>query len=307
MDNLIFKEKAFKHIKRVIGFIDNDITSPTFGCADRNYWHYKIIDYYNARHQETCLVLAFFYLDKDGFLYKNEKMLNLIRGVIEFWLKNLNKNGSVNEVYPYEQSFCATSFTAYIITETIFLLNLKEIKEIYRDKLSKVGLWLTNTGNWHISNQIAASAMALYNLGIMLSDDNFVKESFKRVDFLIENLKKNGFFEEYGGFDLGYNTLTMSILARFYQKTSYAGIIKILEQLNGVINSRLDKYAMYDKIDMSRNTEFIYPFSFKLTGSGILKKIRDGLEKDLILNPDWLDDRYLTGLVNDYLMTYYIN
>ena len=56
---------------------------------------------------------------------------------------------------------------------------------------------------------------------------------------------------------------------------------------------------------MSRNTQFIYPFSFKVSRSPILEKIKKGIENDLILNPDWLDDRYLVSLANDYLMTYF--
>lgn len=131
-NNNIFKDKVYRHIKRIMGFIDTDIASPTFGCCDRNYWHYKIIDYYNARYQELSLILAFFYKDKDSYLYKNENLLKLIKGIIDFWIKNLNKNGSVNEVYPFEQSFCATSFGAYIITEVLELLDLEEEKQKYK-------------------------------------------------------------------------------------------------------------------------------------------------------------------------------
>ena len=71
MNNEIFKRKAYKHIKRIIGFIDTDPASITFGCADRNFWHYKLNDCSNARYQEACLILAFAYSDKNCFLYKN--------------------------------------------------------------------------------------------------------------------------------------------------------------------------------------------------------------------------------------------
>lgn len=305
MNNIIFKKKAYNHIKRIIGFIDNDVNSTTFGCADRNYWHYKINDYYNARYQESCFTLTFFYLDKDSFLYKNEKLLVLIKSIIYFWLKNLNKKGSVNEVYPYEQSFCATSFTTYIVTEAIILLNLNEMVDKYKEQLNKIGIWLSKNGNWHITNQIAASSIAIYNLGILLNNAEFFKEALRRVFFLKNNYEKNGFFSEYGGFDLGYNTLTMSCLARFYQKICNDRILDLLNHANELISSYLDKYFRYDIINMSRNTEFIYPFSFKITKNLILEKIQAELEKDSILNPDWLDDRYLIGLTNDYLMTYF--
>jgi len=305
-DNLIiFKQKSNKHLRRVIGFIDTDPNSKTFGCCDRNYWHYKLNDYANARYQELCLILAFNYLDRESEFYQNEKILDLIRGVINFWFKKTNRNGSVNEIYPYEQSFCATAFGAYMITETLGLLKIS-IDEELKKKLKKTGGWLSENGNWHISNQIAASAVALFNLADLLKDKSLATEAEKRINFLLQEFNKTGYFPEYGGFDLGYNSLTMSCLSRIYQKNGDRRVLACLNQSGQHLDKSLDKYGNYDSIGMSRNTNFIYPFSFKVVKNNvILDKIILGLEHDLILNPDWLDDRYLIGLTNDYLMTYY--
>ena len=49
------------------------------------------------------MVFAFFYLDKNSFLYKNEKFLNLIKAIISFWIADRNRNSSVNEIFPYER------------------------------------------------------------------------------------------------------------------------------------------------------------------------------------------------------------
>ena len=232
MDNSIFKKKAYKHIKRLLGLVDIEVDSVTFGCADRYYWHYKLHDYYNARFQETVLILAFVYLDQNNFLYKNKKSLDLIKGIINFWLNNLNRNGSVNEIYPYEQSFCATSFSSYIITEAILLLGLQDEYQDHNRKFEKVGNWLGKNNNWHIANQISASAVALYNLGVLVNDKKFIKESNNRINFLLKDYDKNSYFSEYGGFDLGYNTLTMSCLARIYQKTQDNRILEVLNKSN---------------------------------------------------------------------------
>jgi len=303
MNNEIFKRKAYKHIKRIIGFIDTDPASITFGCADRNFWHYKLNDCSNARYQEACLILAFAYSDKNCFLYKNDKLLGLIKVMINFWLIKSNRNGSVDEVYPYEQSFCATAFGAYIISETIELLNLKT--DEWRIKLERTGEWLKKNANWHISNQIAASAIGLYNLGKLLKREDFLPESEKRVEYLIAAYDKNKYFPEYGGFDLGYCSITMSCLSRLYQKTGKSGILSCLKKTAEDFDKLLDKYGNYDNMNMSRNTAFLYPFGFKLAKIDVLDKIKAGLETDAILNPDWLDDRYVIGLSNDYLMTYF--
>lgn len=304
-DNLIiFKQKFNRHLKRILGFIDADAGSKTYGCCDRNYWHYKLNDYSNARYQEACLILAFAYLDESCFLHKNGKILNLIKAIINFWFEKTNKNGSANEIYPYEQSFCATAFGAYIISETIELLGL-EISGL-RKKMEKTGEWLEKNGNWHIANQIAASAIGLYNFGKLLNRDDFISESEKRTEYLLAQYDKNKYFSEYGGFDLGYASITMSCLSRLYQKTGKAGIFDCLKRSAENFDKLLDKYGNYDNISMSRNTAFVYPFGFKSVKIEVLHKIKAGLEADAILNPDWLDDRYLIGLSNDYLMAYYL-
>ncbi len=306
MNNKIFKEKVDKHLKRIIGFVDVDSNSPTFGCADRNYWHYKLNDYYNARYQELALILAFTYLERESFLYKNDNLLKLIKGVINFWFKGLNKNGSVNEIYPHEQSFCATSFSAYVITDTLELLELEEEKQKYKESLKKVGNWLSKNGNWHIANQIAASACALYNISKILNENRFILEAERRINILLQGYSKFGYFSEYNGFDLGYSTLTMSLLMRIYESNNDDRILEIIKKTDKKLETYFNKFAQYDSIGMSRNAQFIYPYGIAKIKSANLEKIIRGLLEDKILNPDWLDDRYLIGLSNDYLMTYYL-
>jgi len=303
MGNIIFKEKVKRHVKRMIGFTDVEQESETFGCADRGFWHYKLNDYSNARMQELCLILAFCHQDREGEFYKNGKLLELIEGVIDFWIKKRNKNGSVNEIFPHEQSFCATAFSTFIITETIELLDLD--KEKYRSDLERTGDWLLKNANWHIANQITASIAALYNLKKMYSKEKFGLEFEKRLGLLLENHKRQGYFSEYGGFDLGYTTITMSLLARIYQKSGIKEIHKALKESEKKVSKYLDNYARYDNINMSRKTNFVFPFGFKVIDSFLMDRIENGITNDKILNPDWLDDRYLVGLSNDYLMTYF--
>lgn len=172
--------------------------------------------------------------------------------------------------------------------------------------MEKVGVWLSKNGNWHISNQIAASAIALFNLSQITANNFFKTEAENRVNILINQFQKNNYFTEYNGFDLGYNTLTMSCMARMYQKNNNQKIFQTLQQSNEYIKKYLDKNANYDNLIMSRNTNFIYPFSFKVTENQILENITTGIVNDAILNPDWLDDRYLIGLSNEYLTTYFL-
>ena len=58
---------------RMLSWIDRRPGSLTYGCSDRNYWHYKIVDFPCAMLQETALTLALLYSTKfEG----NDKIIN---------------------------------------------------------------------------------------------------------------------------------------------------------------------------------------------------------------------------------------
>ena len=60
-------------IEKVLTLQDRNEFSNTYGCFDRNYWHYKTRDFPSAMSQEYTLVLALAYsvnFDKNIY-YKN--------------------------------------------------------------------------------------------------------------------------------------------------------------------------------------------------------------------------------------------
>ena len=48
-----FQNYADRQVARILTQMDRDPQSPTFGCFDRNYWHYKIRDYPSSILQPT--------------------------------------------------------------------------------------------------------------------------------------------------------------------------------------------------------------------------------------------------------------
>ena len=136
---------------RYLGFCDRSESSRTFGCFDRYYWHYKQKDFPNVRFQEALylLTLAFNNPFPDSFYYQNEKLRKWIEGSIEFFFKIQNKDGSFNELYPYERSFCGTAFSTYLITEASLAIDYQ-----VSDKIVKTGNWLLNNNNNEVVNQL---------------------------------------------------------------------------------------------------------------------------------------------------------
>ena len=57
----VFAREALALIPKILTLQDRNAHSPTYGCFDRNYWHYKIIDFPSGMAAEFVLPLALVY------------------------------------------------------------------------------------------------------------------------------------------------------------------------------------------------------------------------------------------------------
>ena len=128
MDNYkqIILDYLKPNISRIFSLLDRNPYSRTYGCFDREFWHYKSKSFFNGMSQCYLLSLALIYsINFEGNKYYHNPILkDYIIGTINFSIKNLNKNGSLDEHYYNESSFAATVFVLYCITEVILRLNL---------------------------------------------------------------------------------------------------------------------------------------------------------------------------------------
>ncbi len=300
MTDLIFAERGLSQIPRILGFMDRDPASLTYGCADRMYWHYKTIDFANARFQEASLVLALAYVFPfSGNKYFQKHLLKeWSLAAVDFWARKRHGDGSTDESYPYERHFCSTAFSLYAVTETLLVLSEKP-----RWDLSPTGKFLACHDNLDVSNQTACAALALHNLFLCLGEKKWQEASEEKLEKLLKLQSNDGGFQEYGGFDLGYDSITLSFLARLYLNTKRedikAAALRLIQKAQKFINE--DGY--YSGEEMSRRAQFLYPYGFLVFAPSVLEKLANGLRKDVVLNPAWMDDRYTIPLTANYLLT----
>lgn len=300
-DSNIILGKALVQIPRILGFLDTDTNSKTHGCFDRYYWHYKILDFPNARFQEAVLTLAILYDTNlpDNPYFRSSLIYKWCTAGIKFWRDSRNKDGSTNESYPNEHHFCSTALSLYAISEAMLILKGNSFND-----LLNTGDFISRYNNYDVANQMAGSAAALYNLYLMCGKEKYRKAYENKIEGLMDMRDKNGFFMEYGGFDLGYNTITLSFLASLYKKTNNSQIFDMGVKCAEGIDSFIDNDGYYGYDNMSRKTQFVYPSGFIVFKTSVIDKIANGLSKNVILNPGWMDDRYSIPLASDYLKAY---
>lgn len=280
--------------------MDRDALSSTYGCADRQYWHYKVTDFANARAQEASLVLALAgILQTPGnVFFEAPQFQDWALAAIDFWCRKRHRDGSTDESYPFERHFCSTAFTLYAVTETLLLLKCR-----LPQGLSVTGDFLCRNDNVDVANQMACAAEALYNLFLLTGKFRYKEGYEDKVSRLLAMQGRTGAFNEYGGFDLGYDTITLSFLAGLFRKTGREDISAAARKACDNMADYIDEDGYFPPEGMSRQTQFLYPFGFSVFAPSILEKISCGLKKGVILNPSWMDDRYCIPFTVNYLLT----
>lgn len=155
----------------------------------------------NVRWQEAILSLLLF--------NKEEFRKNILKGIYA-WSKLQNKNGSFPE--RVNESYAATAFSLYAVVRC-----LNELEETdYIENIRKACEYLCSTKRIETPNQEAAAGLALIEASKLL--DCYKNEGRDKIVDVIKIQTKDGWFPEYGGPDIGYNSLTLEILGLVYSE-----------------------------------------------------------------------------------------
>ena len=110
-------------IDRACALVDRDHLSPSFGSADRNFWYYRtLVDFPGAAWQQ--LMLGFSTLaTHDGMnSAEREQLIRLARATVVRWAAIQHRDGSFDEWYRNERSYCATAFTTAGAAQSLLIL-----------------------------------------------------------------------------------------------------------------------------------------------------------------------------------------
>ncbi|MBN1866084.1 hypothetical protein JW916_02210 [Candidatus Sumerlaeota bacterium] len=284
--------------ERFLGFLDMDPESATHGCFDRSWWHYGIHDTCNARYQECALYLA-----RLGQCLPSARDLFApqIRAAARFWSSQRHSDGSVDEVYPWERSFCATAMSAQAITAAMLLAG-----DDFGIDLRPTARWLARHPRADVANQLAASCAALWNTSRIADDATFARAAEEQIGLLIAHQLPTGCFLEYDGPDVGYASITMSLVTQYAAASGSEAAWEAARRCDEWLRERVAPNGLFEYADTSRRTQFLYPSAFARLRSPLLERIERGLEENIIVNPLWMDDRYSIPMATDYLLTHLV-
>ncbi len=304
---------ALENIDRILSMQNRNPKSGTYGCFDRNYWHYCIVDTPSARMQEAALSLAHAYLLKheDNPYYNNRNVLAWAAAGLKYWTEMQESNGSFNEWYPKEHSFVATAFSLYAMTETCLLLKKHIIIDGKLMKaITKAADWLCMHEETRVQNQFSGAIIALYNCYLLTKNRKYEQDAKKKLMTLKKLQDEEGWFMEYGGADIGYLSLAIDYLAKYYRKTGNKTALDMALKAVEFIQYALHPDGTAGGPYGSRNTEYLIPHGFEIlakekpVATAVASFIEKSTADGKLISPSSLDERYLCYIGYTWLQAY---
>jgi hypothetical protein len=259
-----YLDQAHRVLPRLLALFDADATSPMYGQGDRFHWAWKLIDFANGTFQGAAHGLA--RLLADGLLpssFDEGRVLKRIDAMYTGARALTRRNGSLEEAFPYESSFCVTALVAYDLLTAIELLGDRldaTTQQRYVAVVEPMVRFLHRADETHgfISNHLATAAAALFKWTAVSgkSADDRGREILDRV---LGAQSDEGWFREYDGADPGYQSLCTYYLADLHRLRPDLNLAEPLARSVRFLWHFAHPDGSFGGLYGSRNTRFFVP------------------------------------------------
>jgi hypothetical protein len=293
-------------VPRLLGLMNRNPVSATWGCMDRAYWHYQTaVDFPSATYQQPVLALAWLYAaaaPENPFRGK-PVLLEAARAGLRFWAGIQHRDGSFDEFYQNERSFCPTAFTSFAASEALLVLAGKLLpgeQAPLLAALGRAGDWLLARDNPQVANQRMAALNALANIAALTGEARFRAGAERLLASLLKSQHAEGWFPEYGGADIGYSFKALDLLGHYYARHGGEALARALVRLLDFAAPFVHPDGTAGGFYGSRNAAHVLPYGLELLaarGFGAAEYLLGLLGEAAAAGQGWtplaIDDKYL--------------
>jgi hypothetical protein len=212
--------EAVRSVPRILLMLDRNPVSPTYGCFDREYWHYRTADFPCGMNEEFSLVLALAWSTehRQNPFFHAPRLRELTEAALSFAMKSAHADGSCDDYFPFEKARGATTFSLYAMTESYQLMGLTDAQLL--GFFARRADWLlSHQESGRLANHQALAALALQNTFALTGESRFRDGAITLRNLALAWQNREGWFQEYEGADPGYQSCSISFLAKLRQKT----------------------------------------------------------------------------------------
>lgn len=263
------------NLPRLLALFDNDCTSTSFGIGDRYHWAWGLIDFGNATFQGAAHGMARLWVS-GLWPYDTSKstFLARINAIFQGSKRLTRRDGSLEEAFPYEGSYCVTALVAFDLLCTLELLatEISTVQQVqWQAAVSPMIQFLLRADETHalISNHLATAASALARWHLLTGDSQAQRKARQLVDRILAHQSSEGWFREYQGADPGYQSLCTYYLTDLHLTCPEFNLLEPLRQSIRFLQYCAHPDGSFGGLYGSRCTRFYYPAGVMALGNAI--------------------------------------
>jgi len=260
---ITLEDQVRQSCRHLLSEVNRDSATPTYGCFDRRYWAWKLVDFPEATFQRNLANLAW-YMQNCGEESDPELIKEAVIAGLLYSTRIQHRDGSFDQAFPFERSFGATGFLLPDLIKTY--RSVKEYcsefeKGVIENSLKRSVDFLCRSAERHslISNHLAGASLGLYKAADFFEASIYKAHAQQLLEIILSNQSPEGWFPEYGGADPGYQTLCMHYLAQIYQLAPSAELRIALDRSLDFLQYFVHPDGSFGGEYGSRRTEVYYP------------------------------------------------
>jgi hypothetical protein len=261
----LYLAAALADIPRLLGAVDRNPYRPTYGCLDRQFWHYRTAAFPSEMFQEGMLALALVATTPlaGNRWYGQARVAQLAEAALRFSVASAHADGSCDDYYPFERAFGAAVFSLHAAARTYAILGLNESQLLAG--LERRAQWILAHGeSGRLANHHALAALGLWHVGLLTGNPRYATAARARIELVLGWQSPEGWFEEYGGADPGYQTVTVDCLAKYQRLDADRRLDEPLARAVHFCRAFLHPDQSYGGPCGSRGTHHFYAHGFEL-------------------------------------------
>jgi hypothetical protein len=216
--------------------------------------------------QELARVLAWAWADndEDSPWRGVDRLREYAIASIRYYARCMHPDGSLDDYFPWERALGATAYATAAVADACALLGW-EPDAVVREALMRAGRFMaSHEESGVLANHHAIAACALLGIAGVTREAGFEDLARHKISFLVGLQHSDGWFPEYEGCDIGYQTVTLEFLARC--ELACPGIVPkdMLDRLVDFLRAFAHPDGSLGGEYSSRNTYNFYPGGFAL-------------------------------------------
>jgi hypothetical protein len=249
--------------RRILTQMDRDPGSPSHGCFDRNHWHYKIRDFPSAILQQGAFTLEALRRGDVRLGVEPTQAGPWALAAVNALSRQVDDCGRVDEYFPFEASYPAGAFGLYVAARLAWDWERNEpalARGIDWPGLRRLARHMTSRIEPQASNQYAAGIAGLALAARVPQFSIGPEEARRHADRLFASQHDEGWFEEYGGPDFGYLTVTLDALADYGDATGDPRVAMAVQRAVEFLAGQVGADGALPSSLNSRNTDYVVPY-----------------------------------------------